>query len=68
MSDARLIELETKLAHQEHAVEILQQTLYEQQKDIARLETALTRLSRLFEASGVGNPDLGPHDERPPHY
>lgn len=68
MNEERLIDLEMKLAHQEHATEILQQTVYEQQKELARLEEALKRSTRLFKASGVGAPEMGPHDERPPHY
>lgn len=66
MTDAeRLIELETKLAFQEQAIERLQQASREQQKQIDRLQTLCERLR--------GKAAAGPEDDLsneppPPHY
>jgi SlyX protein len=68
MDNNRLIEIETKLAHQEHVVEALNQTVIDQQDRISRLEAlcrVLTeRLQSLADGGAAGTPD----DEIPPHY
>ena len=66
MHEERLIELETKYAHQEHAVEDLQRVTYEQHLVIERLTKDLKRLGDRLES--LLNPDVGPSDQKPPHY
>ena len=68
MDESRLIDLEVKIAHQEHAIETLQQTAYEQQREISRLQDALKVLARRFESSAGGDLEIGPANEKPPHY
>jgi SlyX protein len=67
-NEDRFIEIEIKLAHQEHLVETLGQRVYEQQQQIDKLEQMCAVLvQRVREhAQGSGGGQL-PH-ERPPHY
>jgi SlyX protein len=70
VDDDRIIDIETKLAHQEYLLGELNDVLTEQASKISRLEelcrTLTDRLRALGDgsASGAGSPD----DERPPHY
>jgi SlyX protein len=68
MSENRFIDIETKIAHQEHQLEELSQVLYEQQKTIDNLEKRLLQLTKKFEDSLEGSPDVGPANQKPPHY
>lgn len=68
MSDQRLIDLEIKISHQEHAIETLQQLAYEQHKVIEKLEAKLDALTKRFDGASEGGPDIGPANEKPPHY
>jgi SlyX protein len=68
LDEERMIDLETKYAHQEVALEALQQTVLEQQKIIDRLTAKLERLTRRLDALGDGGLDIGPANEKPPHY
>lgn len=66
MTDAeRLIEVETKLAFQDQAIERLQQTVREQQKQIDRLQILCERLKA--KAAAGPEDDLS-NDGPPPHY
>ena len=68
MNDDRLIEIETKLAHQEHLLAELNDALTSQQAQITDLETLCrTLIERMRSMSEGGGPD-GQPDERPPHY
>ncbi len=68
MDDDRLIEIETKLAHQEDLVNELNTVVTDQQAQITRLEelcrSLLSRVRAISEAETAG----GPEDDRPPHY
>lgn len=67
MTEDRLIDIETKIAHQEHLLEELSQVLYEQQKTIDHLEKRLILLTKKFEdANDTG--EIGPANQKPPHY
>lgn len=64
---ARIDELEIRLAHQERAIEDLNQTITAQWKDIDRLKRELERLSdRLATAEHAI--DSNPADEPPPPH
>lgn len=67
-NEERLIELEQKFAHQEFAMEQMQETLHEQGLLVHELEAKLKKLTdRLSEVMSSANP-VGPGDEKPPHY
>ena len=68
MDEERLIDIETKLAHQEHLLAELNEALSDQQVQIGRLErlcqSLIDRVKSLAEGTEAGPPS----DERPPHY
>lgn len=68
VDDEKLIDIETKLAHQEHLLAELDEALSNQQAQIGNLEhlcqTLLERIRALSE-TGIGG---GADDEKPPHY
>ena len=68
MADEQLIEIETKIAHQEHTVAELNDALTSQQAQIANLElqvrTLVDRVRAIAEAAPGGAED----DVPPPHY
>lgn len=68
MTEQRLIDLEMKFSHQEAALEALHVSVYEQQKAIERLEGRLNGLSKRLAGMSDGGPEIGPADEKPPHY
>ncbi len=67
VEDERIINIEVKLAHQEHALSVLNEALTDQQAQITRLEASyqslLDRIRVLAEETAAR--DGG---ERPPHY
>jgi SlyX protein len=68
VDDEKLIDIETKLAHQEHQLAELDDALSNQQAQIGNLEhlcqTLVERIRALSETGGGGGSD----DEKPPHY
>jgi SlyX protein len=68
MSEDRLIDIESKLAHQEQLLTELNEVITEQQGRIMQLEQLSTSLIERVRAIGDAAPDEGPVDERPPHY
>ena len=68
--EARLNELESRLAFQDDTIEILNETVARQDREMARLELRFIaladKLSDLAESSAV--PGGTPADEAPPHY
>ena len=68
MDENRLIDIETKLAHQEHSLAELNTALTNQQKQLTLLEdlceSLVDRMRSISDGGAVGNPS----DERPPHY
>ena len=67
MDDDRLINIESKLAHQEHLVAALNDALTSQQAQLTKLETLCQSLLDRLKDAGAGNGD-SPADEKPPHY
>jgi SlyX protein len=66
-TEARLTELEIKLAFTEDLVERLDTVVIEQQRQIDRLMQELMRLREQMQQAGSAT--SGPSgDERPPHY
>jgi SlyX protein len=66
-TEDRFIDIEIKLAHQEDLVESLNQRVYEQQKQIDKLEQICAALAQRVREQPQGNAGGLPH-ERPPHY
>jgi len=68
MTEQRLVDIETKLAHQEHLLLELNDVITKQQEKIMRLErlcdSIIERVRSLAEAAPAG-PNV---DEVPPHY
>lgn len=58
----RLIEIEIKLANQENLLEQLSTIIYEQQKQIDKLEETAKELEK------NNSFDIGHHNVKPPHY
>ncbi|MBP0600384.1 SlyX family protein [Herbaspirillum sp. LeCh32-8] len=67
-SEERIIDIEMKLAHQEHLVDELNQTVYRQQKKIEELELLLGALAKRFRELSDTSQDRAPANEKPPHY
>ncbi len=67
MDEQRMIELETKFLHQEMAIENLHQALLKQMAMIESLEKNLKLLTAKFEAA-TNDHEVGPANEKPPHY
>lgn len=68
MSEKRLIDLETKISHQELDIEALQDAVYGHQKTIDLLVEKLNKLTGRIEAEINSGLEIGPADEKPPHY
>jgi len=68
MDEDRLIDIETKMAHQEQLLSELNEALTDQQAQLSRLETLCQSLIDRFKslADNAGVDETG--DERPPHY
>ena len=68
MDENRLIDIESKLAHQEQLLTELNTALTNQQRQLTLLEDLCEALvDRVRTVSDVG-PAGDPGDERPPHY
>ena len=67
MNEERLIEIETKLAHQEVLMSDLNQVIARQQETISGLQTALKKFFKQYRDKH-GDGEVGPADQKPPHY
>ncbi len=68
MSEERLIDIESKLAHQDQLMFELNKVVTEQQAKIMQLEQLCTSLVERVRAMGESIPGDGSQDDRPPHY
>ena len=66
--DDNLKDLEIKYSHHEVAIEELQKVVFEQHKTIEKLEKSLKRLTDRFDGVTGGANEIGPGNEKPPHY
>ena len=68
--EARMDELESRLAFQDDTIEVLNQTVARQDRELVRMELRLKalagKLSDLAESSAI--PADAPGHEVPPHY
>jgi SlyX protein len=67
MTEQRLIDIEVKLAHQEHALDEISQVLTDQQAQLSRLEQVCRSLAERLRSISEGT-SAGEHDDKPPHY
>ena len=68
--EAQIIDLQTRLAHQEDEITSLSETVAGQDKDIAQLKARYNLLQERFKGMKVemqAEPDIY-QQERPPHY
>ena len=68
LAEQRLILIETKLAHQEILIEELNGVIRTQQETIDRIEAAMRTFFKKFSEASGGGGDIGPGNEKPPHY
>jgi len=67
-AEARIDELEARLAQQDQSVLELSNELYRQQRQIAQLTEELRALRGRFDSLAARESDPDPADEVPPHY
>ncbi len=67
MDEKRFIDIEVKILQQELLLEELHQVLYKQQSTIDHLEAQLSNILKRVQGE-EGAEEIGPHDQKPPHY
>lgn len=69
LMDKRITELEIRLTHNEHTLDILNQTIIEQHKLIDRLQLQVSILEKKLKAATEASPVAHENEETPPpHY
>ncbi len=69
MSEERLMEIETRIAFQEHTIKDLSDVIYKQQQEIDRLATICAALEKRSKELSESNQEIdAPANEKPPHY
>ena len=68
MSDERLVDIETKLAHQDYTMIELNDVITNQQERIMKLEELCASLAERVRSIGDSMPDSASPEEPPPHY
>lgn len=66
--EERLVNIESKLASQEYLLDVLNQTVYQQQKKIDELDALCVALAKRLADVHARLPDSLPANEKPPHY
>ncbi|MGI9343581.1 MAG: SlyX family protein [Gammaproteobacteria bacterium] len=64
----RLVDVETRVAHQEQAILELSEELYRQQQQLAQLEARWRGLVERVDSLAGGSAPGDAADEVPPHY
>lgn len=68
VDEQRIVEIETKLAHQELTLEALNAVVTEQTTRLMRLEELTERLLDRVQSLSDAGASAAVGDERPPHY
>jgi len=68
MTEQRFVDIETKLAHQEHLVLELNDVITKQQEKIMRLESVCDSIVERIRSLDEETPTDSNVDEVPPHY
>lgn len=66
--DERITELELRFMHQQHTIDELNDTVYNQEQRILRLERESVRLRELLQALSPSLNRSPDEEEPPPHY
>ncbi len=66
--EERLINLESKLGQQDYLLDVLNKTVYEQQKKLDELEKLTIALAKRISDVQGRLPDGMAANEKPPHY
>ncbi len=66
--EERLIQIESKLAHQEYLLDVLNQTVYKQQTKLDDLDALCVALAKRLADIHARTPDSLSANEKPPHY
>lgn len=67
MTEDKLIDIETRLAYQDDAIQALSDVVYQQQKQLDRMEKQLQLMLGKLQDLGQNQATKIDH-ERPPHY
>lgn len=65
--EQRIVELETKIAFQDHVIDDLNSVVIRQQSQIDQLEKTFALFKSHAQAVQSGDNEIRPH-EKPPHY
>jgi len=68
MSEERLVDIESKLAHQDQLLIELNDVITDQQAKIMKLEELYSAVVERVRSMGEAPGDDSSQDERPPHY
>lgn len=68
VEDDNIIDLQTRIAHQEHTIAELNDVLTEQQTELALLSAQVRALTDRVRALSESVPASDAGDETPPHY
>lgn len=68
MDEDRIVEIETRLAHQDQMLIELNDALANQQDSIITLERLCASIAERLRSLDDGESSSPPDDERPPHY
>ena len=64
----KIIDLEIKMSHFERTIEELSDVIYKQQLLIEKLEKTLNSLLNRLQDESAGDNEIGPGNDKPPHY
>jgi SlyX protein len=67
-TEERMMDIEVRIARQEDLIDVLNQTVYRQQKKIDELESLCLALVGRLKEVAANVSEEAPLDERPPHY
>jgi SlyX protein len=68
MDEDSIIDLQSRIAHQEHTIAELNDALASQQSQISEMEAKIVALTDRVKALADAAPAAGTDDEPPPHY
>ena len=66
--DERLIDIESRIAHQDHSIQAMGDEIYRQQKKLDQLEATCDFLVEQLKTQAGASSPTDPGSERPPHY
>lgn len=66
--EKRLVDIEIKMTHQEVILNDLSDVVFKQQQFIDGLERRLSALIKRIESADKDDAEIGPADDKPPHY